>query len=70
MRKLPKRKNKGHESALESESRIKGTLNPLRTLSTKYKDYLSEQRITRTNNDKMSLTRNSRIRDRGIMKEV
>lgn len=70
MKKLPKKKHKNHDSVLATGSEARATPKPLRTLSTKYKDYLSEQRKTRVNDDKMSLTRNSRIRDRGIMKEV
>ena len=65
MKKIPKKKR---EKMAEAESsQTTETPKPLRTQSTKYRDYLSERRHI---SDKMSRTRESRVRERGVMKEV
>ena len=61
MHRLPKKKK---DKMTEPDS-IRKTPQGLRTLSTKYRDYLSERREV---SDKMSKTRDSRIRDRHMMK--
>lgn len=50
-------------------SESQNTLQPLRAVSTKYKDYLSEQRKVK-HDDKMRVTGDSRLRDRSMMREV
>ena len=64
MRRLPKKKQ---EQTTTDPSTMRGTPKPLRTLSTKYRDYLSERREA---SDKMSRTRDSRLRDRSLWREV
>ena len=64
MHRLPKKKK---EKMSEPPDTIRKTPQPLRTLSTKYRDYLSERR---EGSDKMSKTRDSRIRDKYMWKEV
>ena len=61
---LPKKKK---EKMTEPDS-IRNTPKPQRTLSTKYRDYLSERRQISDRMPKMNKTRDSRIRDRTMWK--
>ena len=67
MRKKLKKPAKNNNSSVTSSHTTTPT--PLNTQSTKYRDYLSERRITKpppTKRDKMNLTGDSRIVNRGL----